>query len=78
VLPCFKSSPFDTIKDFEPISTLGYFDIGLFVNQSSPYKNLQELMLAAKSNPGKLNFASINIGSTQNLATELFQKFSKS
>ena len=69
----FQKLPFDAIKDFEHISTLGYFDIGLVVNQSSPYKNLAELMNAAKANPGKLNIASINIGSTQNLATELFR-----
>jgi tripartite-type tricarboxylate transporter receptor subunit TctC len=69
----FQKLPFDPLKDFEPVSTLGYFDIGLFVNQNSPYKNLPELIAFARANPGKLNIASINIGSTQHLSTELFK-----
>lgn len=69
----FQKLPFDPLKDFEPISTLGYFDIVFFVNQSSPYKNLQEFIAAAKTQPGKMNIASINIGSTQHLSTELFK-----
>ena len=73
----FKSLPFDTLKDFAPISTLGYFDIAVVVPQNSPYKNLGELMAAAKANPGKLNIGTINIGSTQNLAAELFKSSAK-
>ena len=73
----FKSLPFDTLKDFAPISTLGYFDIAVVVPQNSPYKNLGELIAAAKANPGKLNIGTINIGSTQNLAAELFKSSAK-
>ena len=73
----FKSLPFDTLIDFAPISTLGYFDIAVVVPQNSPYKNLGELMAAAKANPGKLNIGTINIGSTQNLAAELFKSSAK-
>jgi tripartite-type tricarboxylate transporter receptor subunit TctC len=69
----FQKLPFDPVKDFEPVSTLGYFDIGFFVNQSSPYKTLQEFIAASKAHPGKMNLASINIGSTQHLSTELFK-----
>ncbi|WP_066272162.1 tripartite tricarboxylate transporter substrate binding protein [Hydrogenophaga palleronii] len=69
----FKSLPFDTIKDFTPVSTLGYFDIVVVVPANSPYKNLRDLVAFAKANPGKLNVGSINIGSTQNLAAELFK-----
>ncbi|WP_370870212.1 Bug family tripartite tricarboxylate transporter substrate binding protein [Hydrogenophaga sp.] len=69
----FKSLPFDTVKDFTPVSTLGYFDIAVVVPASSPYKTLGELVSFAKANPGKLNVGSINIGSTQNLAAELFK-----
>ena len=69
----FKSLPFDTLKDFAPISTLGYFDIAVVVPQNSPYKTLADLLAAAKANPGKLNIGTINIGSTQNLAAELFK-----
>ncbi|MGE0348482.1 Bug family tripartite tricarboxylate transporter substrate binding protein [Hydrogenophaga sp.] len=69
----FKSLPFDTVKDFTPVSTLGYFDIVVVVPADSPHKSLPELIAFAKANPGKLNVGSINIGSTQNLAAELFK-----
>lgn len=69
----FKSLPFDTVKDFTPVSTLGYFDIAVVVPATSPHKTLGELVNFAKANPGKLNVGSINIGSTQNLAAELFK-----
>lgn len=69
----FKSLPFDTLKDFAPISTLGTFDIAIVVPVDSRFKTLGELLAHARSNPGKLNIGSINIGSTQNLAAELFK-----
>ena len=69
----FNQLPFDMVKDLAPISTLGYFDIGVIVDGKSPYKNLAELLSYAKAHPGKLNIGSIAIGSTQNLAAELFK-----
>lgn len=69
----FKSLPYDSVKDFTPISTLGLFDIGVVVASDSKYKSLGELLADAKANPGKLNIGSINIGSTQNLSAELFK-----
>ncbi len=69
----FKSLPFDTVKDFAPISTLGFFDIAVVVPENSPHKTLADLMAYARANPGKLNIGTINVGSTQNLAAELFK-----
>ena len=69
----FKTLPFDTVKDFAPISTLGFFDIAIVVPQNSPYKTLPELLAFARANPGKLNIGTINVGSTQNLSAELFK-----
>ena len=69
----FNHLPFDMVKDLTPISTLGYFDIGVITDAKSPFKNLGELIGYAKANPGKLNLGSINVGSTQNLAAELFK-----
>jgi len=69
----FKSLPFDTVKDFIPISTLGFFDIAIVTPAESKFKTLGELLAFAKANPGKLNLGTINIGSTQNLAAELFK-----
>ena len=69
----FNHLPFDMVKDLTPISTLGYFDIGVITDAKSPFKDLGELIGYAKANPGKLNLGSINVGSTQNLAAELFK-----
>ena len=69
----FKSLPFDTVKDFAPISTLGFFDIAVVAHPEAPFKTFAELLAWAKANPGKLNIGSINVGSTQHLAAELFK-----
>ena len=69
----FKSLPFDTTRDFAPISALGFFDIALVVPQGSPHKTMADLLEFARANPGKLNIGSINVGSTQNLSAELFK-----
>ena len=69
----FKALPFDPVKDFTPISTLGFFDIAVIAPAHSRFKTLQELVAHARAHPGKLNIGTINIGSTQNLAAELFK-----
>lgn len=69
----FKSLPFDTLKDFAPISTLGFFDLVVVTRADSPVKSFAELMALARERPGKLNIGTISIGSTQNLAAELLK-----
>ncbi|MGC4397443.1 Bug family tripartite tricarboxylate transporter substrate binding protein [Hydrogenophaga sp. T2] len=69
----FKSLPFDTLKDFAPVSTLGFFDIAVLAHPEVPFKTFAELLAYARSHPGRLNIGSINIGSTQHLAAELFK-----
>lgn len=69
----FKSLPFDVVKDFKPISTLGFFDIAVVAGTEAPYTTLAEVIAYAKANPGKLNVGSINVGSTQNLTAELLK-----
>jgi tripartite-type tricarboxylate transporter receptor subunit TctC len=69
----FKSLPFDTRRDFAPVSLLGQFDMAVLVPESSPHKSLSDLLAWARANPGKLNLGTINIGSTQHLAAELFR-----
>ena len=69
----YNNLPYDTLKDLSPVSTLGTFDLAVLVPADSSFKTLGELVAFAKSNPGKLNIGSINIGSTQNLAAELFK-----
>ncbi|MBC7992998.1 MAG: tripartite tricarboxylate transporter substrate binding protein [Rhizobacter sp.] len=69
----FKKLPYDTKKDFVGISTLGYFDIGLFVPAGSRFASLKDIVAHAKANPGKLNVGSISAGSTQHLAAKMFE-----
>jgi tripartite-type tricarboxylate transporter receptor subunit TctC len=69
----FHKLPFDAQKDFAPISLLGTFDIALVVAQNARWRTLADLLAHAKANPGKLNIATVAVGSTQNLAAELFK-----
>lgn len=70
----FNSLPFDPVKSFTPVSMLGYFDMAVIASPKSRFKTLPELVAYAKANPGKVNLASINTGSTQNLAAELLKR----
>jgi tripartite-type tricarboxylate transporter receptor subunit TctC len=69
----FKALPYDTVADFAPVSTLGFFDIGVITKSDSKLKSIRDVQEYAKANPGKLNIGTINIGSTQNLSAELFK-----
>lgn len=69
----FAKLPFDTVRDFTPVSTLGTFDIAVVAGAESSFKTLGDVIAFAKANPGKLNVGSINIGSTQHLTAELFK-----
>ena len=69
----FKSLPYDPLRDFQPVSTVGTFSVVLLVAPGSPHKTLKDFLAQARANPGKLNVATINVGATQNLAAELFK-----
>ncbi len=69
----FKSLPFDTLKDFAPVSMLATFDLAIVVAEGGRFKTLAELLAYGRANPGKLNIGTPNIGTTQNLAAELFK-----
>ena len=69
----FSKLPYDPLKDFAPISSLGYFDFIFATGADSPFKTLGDLITAAKAKPGSLNVGTINVGSTQNLSAELFK-----
>ncbi len=69
----FKSLPYDTVADFAPVSTLGYFDVAVVTTPETKIDSLRGLIARAKANPGKLNIGTINVGSTQHLSAELFK-----
>jgi tripartite-type tricarboxylate transporter receptor subunit TctC len=72
-VPLFKSLPFDPVKDFVPVSSIGTFDCLMIVNADSPYKTLADWVKAAREKPGTLNVSTITAGSTQHLTAELFK-----
>ena len=65
---------YDPVKDFSPISLVAMQPNLLVVNPELPVKTLAELIAYAKANPGKLNFGSSGIGTSQHLAAELFKR----
>ena len=63
---------YDPIKDFEPISLIALVQNLLVVNPKLPATTVQELVALAKSQPGKLNYASGGPGSTSHFAVAMF------
>src|SRR5258708_19403316 len=69
----FKSLPYDPVRDFAPISTVGFFGLALVVNSDSPYRSVKDFIAAAKASPGRFNVGTTSIGGTQFIAAELFK-----
>jgi tripartite-type tricarboxylate transporter receptor subunit TctC len=69
----FKSLPYDPERDFEMISTIGFFPLVIMTDSKSPFKGIQDAVSEFKKSPGKYNVGTIGIGSTQHLAAELFK-----
>jgi tripartite-type tricarboxylate transporter receptor subunit TctC len=76
--PYFYSKlPYDTFKDFRPISLLGSAPNMLLVAAKSPYKTLAELLAAARAKPGSLSYGMAGIGTSTHLAGELLKYMAK-
>ena len=67
-----KRMPFDTLKDFAPVSLMIKVPSVLVVNPNFPVRSPRELIAHVKANPGKVDYASSGNGSAQHLAAELF------
>ncbi len=65
--------PYDTVKDFASITLAATLPLVVVVNAQSNIRNLQDLIAAARANPGKLNYASAGPGNTSHLAVEYFK-----
>ena len=66
--------PYDTSKDFVPVSRLAISPLLLIVNSSLEIKTVQDLIAAAKKDPGKLTFATAGVGSAAHMAAALFDQ----
>jgi tripartite-type tricarboxylate transporter receptor subunit TctC len=72
-----KNLGFDPVKDFLPVSSLGFFDFMAITGADQPYKTLADVLAAMKSKPGTLNVGTINLGSTQHLSAVLLKSLAK-
>lgn len=73
----YEKLPFDADKDFTPITLVGESTLVLIVRNDQPAKNLTELLATARSQAGKLSFASTGAGSSPHLAGEMLRQMSK-
>ena len=65
---------FEPVKDFAPIALVASVPNILVVQPNAPFSSVQDLIANAKANPGKLNYGSGGVGSSQHLATEMFKR----
>jgi tripartite-type tricarboxylate transporter receptor subunit TctC len=68
-----QSLKYDTVNDFQMLSTLILYPLVLAVRQDSPFKSMADLIAYAKANPGKVSFSSTGVGTTQHLTGVLLQ-----
>ena len=69
----YASLPFDTERDFRPVSLVASLPQLFAVNPSAPYKSFRDLVEFIKSNPGKIDYASVGVGSPSHIAGELLK-----
>jgi tripartite-type tricarboxylate transporter receptor subunit TctC len=70
----YKSLPYDPVKDFQPVSLVGTAGLVLVTSPDFPAKDLQGVIAAVKANPGKFNFGSSGVGTTQHFSGELLRQ----
>lgn len=66
--------PYDVLRDFTGVATIGKSRIVLVLHPSVPANNLQEFMAMVKAKPGEFNFASSGVGTNTHLSGELFNQ----
>ena len=69
----YAKVPYDAVKDFAPITMVAYSPNVIAVNPEVPAKSVKELIELIKANPNKFTFASPGLGTTPDLASDLFK-----
>ena len=69
-----KSQAYDAVKDFAPVGIIANSAIAIVVPKDFPASDLQGLIEVIKKEPGKYNYATVGVGSTQHLTAELFRQ----
>ena len=70
----YAKLPYDTVRDFAPVSMAATSPYVLVVHVSLPARNIQELIALAKARPGQIDYGSGGSGSSAHLAAELFNQ----
>lgn len=70
----YASVPFDTLRDFAPVTKLGDVALAVVAHPSLPARNLAELLAYSKANPGKLSYGHSGVGGTSHVAGELLKQ----
>jgi len=70
----YDKLPYDTVKAFQPISSLTSFPFLVVVNASSNYNSLQDVLRAARMRSGTVNFGSAGVGTGQHMTGELLAR----
>ncbi|MGC3987307.1 MAG: tripartite tricarboxylate transporter substrate binding protein [Pseudorhodoferax sp.] len=68
-----QKTPYDAVKDFEPIARIANSALAISVAPNSPYKTLQDVIDAAKKKPGIITYGSSGNGTTSHMAAALFE-----
>ena len=71
--PALVRTPYDTLKDFSPVSLVADAQYIMTVHPSIPPRTVKDFVSYAKSNPGRINYASAGNGTPVHLAAELFK-----
>ncbi len=73
----YAKMPFDSVRDFAPITFVASNINVLVVHPSVPAQDVLQLIAHARANPGKLSFGSAGTGTSQHLAGELFKQIAR-
>ena len=74
--PLLAKTDYDTLKDFAPVTGVGIQPLILVVNPAVKANSVKELIALAKARPGTLNYSSAGLGSSYQIAGELFKSMS--
>jgi tripartite-type tricarboxylate transporter receptor subunit TctC len=69
-----KAQPYDAVNDFAPVGVVANSAFVVVVRKDFPADNLRDLIAIAQREPGKLNYGSVTIGSTQHITAELLRQ----
>jgi tripartite-type tricarboxylate transporter receptor subunit TctC len=69
-----RNLPYDVEKSYDPVTTIGSSPNSIVVNPNGPYRTLQDLVAAAKAQPGAISYAHTGVGGFNHFGGELFKK----